>query len=67
VIVFDEQHLRRLLRDYVDYYNAERVHTRLRDAPAGRPTENRPSPDAKVIRLPRAGGLHHRYVWRQAA
>jgi transposase InsO family protein len=67
VIVFDEQHLRRLLRDYVDYYNAERVHTRLRDAPAGRPAENRPSPDARVVGLPRVGGLHHRYVWREAA
>ena len=32
VIVFDEPHLRRLLRDYVAYYNAERVHTQLRDA-----------------------------------
>jgi transposase InsO family protein len=67
VIVFDEQRLRRLLRDYVVYYNAERVHTRLRDSPAGRPTENRPSPDAQVVGLPRVGGLHHRYVWRAAA
>jgi hypothetical protein len=67
VIVFNEQHLRRLLRDYVVYYNAERVHTQLRDSPAGRPTENRPSPDAQVVALPRVGGLHHRYVWREAA
>jgi transposase InsO family protein len=67
VIVFDEQHLRRLLRDYVEYYNSERVHTRLRDSPAGRVTENRPSPDAKIVGLRRVGGLHHRYTWRQAA
>ncbi len=67
VIAFDEQHLQRLLRDYVAYYNAERVHTHLRDSPAGRPTENRPSPDAYVVGLPRVGGLHHRYVWREAA
>jgi transposase InsO family protein len=67
VIVLGEQHLRRLLRDYVVYYNAERVHTQLRDSPAGRPTENRPSPDAQVVGLPRVGGLHHRYVWREAA
>jgi hypothetical protein len=56
-----------LLREYVSYYNAERVHTHLRDAPAGRPTEAPPSPDATVIGLPRVGGLHHRYVWRDAA
>ena len=67
VIVLNEQHLRRLLRDYVVYYNDERVHTRLGDSPVGRPTENRPSSDAQVVALPRVGGLHHRYTWRQAA
>jgi putative transposase len=67
VIVLNEDHLRRLLRDYVTYYNAERVHTVLGDSPHGRPIEARPSPDAKVAGLPRVGGLHHRYVWREAA
>jgi len=43
LIVIDEQHLRRLLREYVDYYNNERIHTVLRDAPLGRPAEERPS------------------------
>ncbi len=67
VIVFNEDHLRRLLRDYVSYYNTERVHTVLRDSPNGRPVEARPSPEAKVIGLPRVGGLHHRYAWLEAA
>lgn len=67
VIVFDERHLRRLLSEYVDYYNEDRVHTRLRDSPVGRGTENRSSTDAKILGLPRVGGLHHRYVWREAA
>ena len=67
VIVFNEGHLRRLLREYVSYYNAERVHTRLRDAPEGRPIEARPCSDATIVGLPRVGGLHHRYVWREAA
>jgi hypothetical protein len=67
VIVFNEQHLRRLLRDHVACYNAERVHTQLRDSPAGRPTEIGPSPDAQLVGLPRLGGLQHRYVWREAA
>ena len=48
------------------YYHAERVRTQLRDSPAGRPTQNRPSPDDQVIGLARVGGLHHRYVWREA-
>jgi len=67
VIIFNEGHLRRLLREYVSYYNAERVHTRLRDAPEGRPIEARPCLDATIVGLPRVGGLHHRYVWREAA
>lgn len=67
VIVIDEKHLRRLLREYVDYYNEERVHTCLRDSPNGRRTEGRPSRNAQVVGLPRVGGLHHRYVWRDAA
>ena len=67
VIVIDEKHLRRLLHEYVDYYNEDRVHTCLRDSPNGRRTENRPSADADIVGLPRVGGLHHRYVWREAA
>ena len=67
VIVLNEDHLHRLLREYVEYYNEDRVHTRLRDSPFGRPTENRPSPDAQLIGSPRVGGLHHRYEWQKAA
>ena len=67
VIVFDEQHLRRLLCEYVTYYNTDRVHTRLRDSPHGRPMEIRSSPRAQGVGLPRVGVLHHRYMWREAA
>jgi putative transposase len=67
VIVLNENHLQRLLREYVDYYNADRVHTKLQDSPIGRPTECRPSPEARIVGLPRVGGLHHRYEWREAA
>jgi putative transposase len=67
VVVLNEDHLRRLLRDYVDYYNAERVHTSIGDAPIGRPVESRPSKRAKAVGLRRVGGLHHRYRWSEAA
>ena len=67
VIVLNEKHLQCLLREYVDYYNTDRVHTRLRDSPMGRPTKKRPARDAQVIGLPRVGGLHHRYEWQEAA
>ncbi len=67
VIVLNKDHLRRLLREYVNYYNADRVHTQLQDSPMGRPTEHRPTPEAQVVGLPRVGGLHHRYEWQDAA
>jgi len=67
VIVIDERHLRRLLLEYVEYYNHDRVHTRLRDSPRGRPVERRTASSAEAIGRPRLGGLHHRYGWSQAA
>ena len=65
VIVANQNHLRRLLRDHVDYYHRDRCHLSLaKDAPEHRPVEPRPSSNANVVGLPRLGGLHHRYVWR---
>jgi transposase InsO family protein len=65
VIVLSERHLQRLLREYVEYYNADRVHTQLRNSPMGRPAEHRLSLDAQIVGLPRVGGLHHRYEWQE--
>jgi transposase InsO family protein len=67
VIVLNERHLQRLLREYVEYYNDDRVHTELQDSPMGRPTEHRTAPEAQIVGLLRVGGLHHRYEWREAA
>lgn len=68
VIALNEQHLRRLLRDYVSYYEQDRIHDSLgKDAPNRRPAEQRLTATATVTSLPRLGGLHHRYAWREAA
>ena len=67
VIVINERQLRRLLSDYVAYYNEERVHTGLRDSPKGRAVQVKPSSSACVVALPHVGGLHHRYEWSEAA
>jgi hypothetical protein len=67
VVVLGEDHSRRLLREYVDYCNRERVHTSIGDASEGRAVEKRPSGCAKVIGLPRVGGRHHRYASAEAA
>lgn len=68
VVCLNEGHLRRLLRDYVAYYHRDRSHLGLgKDTPSARPITPKPSNTAKVVALSRAGGLHHRYEWREAA
>ena len=68
VIPLNEVHLGRLMRDYVHDHQEDRVHDSLKkDTPNRRPVEPKPAPDATLISLPRLGGLHHRYAWRQAA
>ena len=65
VVVFNEQHLRELLRAYVDYYQNVRPHRSLEhDSPIPRAVE--PPEHGKVVELPLVGGLHHRYVRRAA-
>ncbi len=65
VIVLSEQHARRLLRQFRDWYNHDRVHLSLdKDAPEHRPIE--PPEAGNVVALPRLGGLHHRYSRRAA-
>jgi transposase InsO family protein len=68
VIALNEKHLRRLIREYVNYYQQDRVHDSLdKDTPDRRSVEPKPDPTAAAISIPRLGGLHHRYRWRKAA
>ena len=68
VVILNESHLRRLLRDYLDYYARDRCHLALdKDAPEMRPVQGRPSARARVVGHRRLGGPHHRYAWREAA
>ena len=68
VIALNETHLRRLIRDYVNYYHEDRIHDSLeKDTPNRRRVEQRPAANATVISTPRLGGMHHRYTWQEAA
>ena len=61
VIVFNEWHLRRVLREYFSYYHTCRTHLSLnKDPPETRVIELPES--GKVVAFPRVGGLHHRYA-----
>ena len=67
VIALNEEHLRRILRDYVRYFHEDRLHDSLeKDTPNRRIVEQRPGVNAKVVTIARLGGLHHRYTWDQA-
>jgi hypothetical protein len=60
--------LRRLIRDYISYYHADRIHDSLeKDTPAMRPVSSKPDQSARLCSLKRIGGLHHRYDWQEAA
>ena len=63
LIVLNEQHLLRVLHQYVEHYNGMRPHRSLAlDSPDGRPPQ--PVPDAgRIISRPVLGGLHHEYEW----
>jgi putative transposase len=67
VIILSERHLRRLVREYVDYFNHVRPHQGIGRIPdplnADRINESRT--DQPVIAVPVLGGLHHDY--RRAA
>jgi putative transposase len=65
VIVLNERHLRRILKEYFEYYHEVRTHLGLgKDAPV--PREVEPPGTGAVVAEPMVGGLHHRY-YRKAA
>jgi len=65
VIVLNEQHLRRLLTDYLTYNHGFRTHLALAmDCPVPRAVV--PPEAGEVIAVPEVGGLHHHYERRAA-
>ena len=65
LIVWNEQSLRRHLKNYLSYYHVWRTHLSLdKDAPVPRETHE---PSAgPVVEVPHLGGLHHHYERRAA-
>jgi putative transposase len=55
-------HMRRVVDDYVRYYNGARPSQAIHDIPAPYPELRAPPPlDGKLVALPVLGGLHHDY------
>ena len=60
VIVFNERHLKSLLRSYFAYYHSARTHLALeKQCPKRRPIER--GSQGNIIAFPHLGGLHHEY------
>jgi len=60
MIVFGEEHLRRILTEYFAYYHKARLHLSLeRNSPIPRPVS--PPAQGKVVAKEYLGGLHHCY------
>ena len=63
LIVMNEDHLRRLLKEYFHYYNNQRTHLGLnKDSPESRPVHV----IGNIDKIPVANGLHN-YYFRKAA
>ena len=64
VVIRSEEHLKRLLKEYIEkYYHITRPHMGL-DGDTPFPTD-RPAPvtePTKLVSIPVVGGLHHRYI-----
>jgi transposase InsO family protein len=59
IIVLGEEHLRRILKNYADYYNGVRTHRSLnKDAPVSRQVERSGVINSRAI----LRGLHRQYV-----
>ena len=62
VIVLNEWHLKRLMREYVRYYHEDRTHLGLQKTTAASRTAAKSTDAAcRIVSMPRLGGLHHRY------
>jgi transposase InsO family protein len=63
LIILNENHLRKILIDYVSYYNKYRTHLGInKDSPEGRQIQA----VGEIYKIPAVNGLHHVYL-RQAA
>ena len=61
VILLNEEHLGRILSDYLSYYHEVRLHLSLeRNSPIPRPVC--PPAQGKVVGKAHLGGLHHCYT-----
>jgi hypothetical protein len=58
----DQRHLKRLMSEYIRYYDEDRTHLGLsKETPGGHAAAKDAGAGSRVVAMPRIGGLHHRY------
>jgi putative transposase len=64
VIVFNEEHLKRLLKEFIEeYYHLARPHQGLNgDTPFPSAKPESAADVSRLVSIPVVGGLHHRYM-----
>ena len=63
IIVLNERHLKRLMTEYIRYYQDDRTHLGLaKQTPSERALAPLGDDSGKVVSVSRLGGLHHRYA-----
>jgi transposase InsO family protein len=62
ILIVNAAHLRKVLTEYEDHFNARRLHRALSQASPLRPLPDPVDADVKVIRRDRLGGLIHEYA-----
>jgi putative transposase len=64
VIVLNEEHLKRLLKDFIEeYYRLSRPHQGLNgETPVPSPKPESAADASRLVSIPVVGGLHHRYI-----
>jgi hypothetical protein len=65
LIVFNDNHLRRILKSYFRYYHEPRTHLSL-DKDASVTREIHANKLERIVPIRQVGGLHHRYERRAA-
>ena len=65
--IFSQQQLRRIVKEFADYYNQERAHQGIEQRIPGQFKAQRPQSShnlkGKVVATPHLNGLHHSYAY----
>jgi putative transposase len=67
ILILSERHLRRVVKEYMEYFNRARPHQGIKQHIPCRPEQLETAPpNGKLVSHPVLNGLHHDYYWQAA-